>query len=232
MRVVVTSPFAAEAFAKILRDVEVVPAPVLRLEPVDVEPDAVKTAVAESDVVIFVSGRSAYRLRELGVVLNLAGKAVGTAEGGKGAVMIRNAFGVEPQLVANTSEELADLVKRCGVAALFHHGERAEALARRLHSTCARVHEFYTYRSEPDEEVLRSLPRGDVYVFFSATAAELVASRRPDVLKNALAVAAGPAVAAALERYGVRPLSPPGGRIAEVALYVRGLLEELSHGLR
>ncbi|MEM1596918.1 MAG: uroporphyrinogen-III synthase [Pyrobaculum sp.] len=222
-RVVVASPWAGEAFKKALRDVEVVAAAVLRIEPVDVDVAAVERAVAEADLVVFMSGRAAYRLRELGARLDLRGKTVATAEGGKGAVMVKNAFGVEPQLVADSGEELARSASRCKKAVVFHHGERAAEVVKRLEELCT-VEEFYTYRAAPDEAVIASLPEADVYVFFSALAAEAVAQRRRHLLEKAVVVAAGPAVAAALERHGIKPATSPGGRIHEVIAFVRGLL--------
>lgn len=231
MRVVVTSPFAGEAFTRVLKGVEVAVAPVLKLMPVKVEGEAVTSAVSNSDLVVFVSGRAAYRLREEGIRLDLAGKIVATAEGRKGAVMVKNAFGVEPQLVADSAEELARLIESCRVATVFHHGERAEELMKRLSSLCSRAYEFFTYRAVPDDEALRALPPGEVYVFFSALAAELVAARRRDVLERAVIIAAGPAVKAALEKHGLNAAVPPSGRIGEVALFVKRLVEELGNSL-
>lgn len=226
VKIVVTSGWAGEAFRKALRGAEVYAVPVLRLIPVEVDVKAVEEAVAQSDLVIFVSGRAAYRLKELGARLELTGKVVATAEGAKGAVMVKNAYGVEPQLVYDTSEDLAKALPGCRRGVVFHHGERAAELVEALKAKCP-VAEFYTYRAVPDEDAINSIPPADVYVFFSALAAEAVGERRPELIKGALAVAAGPAVERVLLRYGAVVRRPPRGRIGDVVEYVKRLLEEL-----
>ncbi|MFN7106314.1 MAG: uroporphyrinogen-III synthase [Pyrobaculum sp.] len=214
--IVVTSERAGEAFRRVFR--EVVVAPLLELRPEPIDKRAVARAVEESDLVIFVSGRSAYRLREEGVWLDLINKRVATAEGGKGAVMIQNVFGVKPQLVYDSAEELAAAVDSCTAATVFHHGERAVALVEKL--PC-RLYEFFTYRAVPRRDVLDSLPPAGIYVFFSGLAAATVAQVRPDVLKNAVVVAAGSAVAKALERYNIKAYVSPGGRIIDVIRFIQ-----------
>ncbi|MFN3803884.1 MAG: uroporphyrinogen-III synthase [Pyrobaculum sp.] len=207
--IVVTSEKAGGAFRRVFR--EVVVAPVLELQPEPIDRLAVAKAVEESDLAVFGSGCSAYRLREEGVWLDLRNKRVATAEGDKGAVMIQNVFGVKPQLVYHSAEELAAAVSSCVAATVFHHGERAEALV----ESC-RVYEFFTYRAVPRRDVLTSLPPGGIYVFFSGLAAAAVAEVKLDVLKNAVVVAAGPAVA--LEKYGIKAHVSPGGRIIDVII--------------
>lgn len=211
--IVVTSASAVEAFRRMFRDV--VAAPVVDLAPLDIDVEAVERAVGASDLVIFVSGRSAYRLREVGVRLVLDGKVVATAEGDKGAVMVENAFGVKPQLVFQSVEDLAEAVSKCKSAVVFHHGESAEALVDKLRQLC-RVYQFYTYRAVPRWDVVNALPAGGIYVFFSGVAAEIVAREKREVLEKSIVVAAGPAVARALHKYGINALTPPRGRIIDV----------------
>lgn len=223
MRVVVASGRAAEAIRAVLKCAEVVAAPVFDYVKTAVDPAAVAEAVAKCDLVVFSSGSAAYRLKEEGVALDLRGKVVATAEGRRGAAMVKNAFGVEPQLVYDSAEELAAALAGCRAAALFHHGEPAEALAARLREICAELYEFYTYRAVPRD--LSDYPRGDVYVFFNAASAEALARSRPDLLRDAVVVAAGPATAKALAKYGVKTHVSPGGRIGEVAKYLKDLVK-------
>ncbi|WP_258871806.1 hypothetical protein [Pyrobaculum aerophilum] len=51
------------------------------------------------------------------------------------------------------------------------------------------------------------------------------------MLERAVIIAAGPAVKAALEKHGLNAAVPPGGRIGEVALFVKRLVEELGNSL-
>ena len=219
MRIIVASSHAAEAIKTIVKCAEVVAAPVYDYVKEPVDRAAVAAAVESSDLVIFSSGAAAYRLREEGVSLSLSGKVVATAEGRRGAAMVKNTFGVEPQLVYNTAEDLAAALTKCGTAVLFHHGEPAEALATRLRELCRDVYEFYTYRAVPRD--LSNYPRGDVYVFFNASSAEALAIYRPDLLKDALVVAAGPAIVKTLAKYNIAARQAPSGRIGDVAQYLK-----------
>ncbi len=243
MRVVVTSPRAIKAFEAALGRLgaEVLGVPLVSTRPVPMDVAGFLDAARKSDVAVFVSGMAAYRLAEEARAAGLAvevgealrGLKIYTVEGDKGAVMVRNALGVEAAHV-DSSRELPRLVDGpCRGAVVVHHGERAVEVVETLVDRCGHVYEFSAYIAEraPDH-VARLLvdPGGDIYVFFSALAVRYafegpIGEALRERMRSAVAVAAGPAVAEALREWGVEPIVARDGRIGPVIELVRGLLE-------
>jgi uroporphyrinogen-III synthase len=238
MRIAVTSPGAVPVFKAVARDAEVVEAPVVQLveNPLDVA--AVAEALERCDAVVFATGRAAYRLAEEAKRVGLYEKIrslvvrmkVATVEGEKGAVMVQNAFGVRPVVVASTVEEFQ--LEGCRCAVVFHYGARDEELLARVR---CRYLEFFPYRALPTgvEMVERAL-LADLVVFTSALAvqyfAEIGGPRAVEELKRRLVVAGGPGVSRALAGLGVPHITAPSGRLGPLAQYVAKLAAERGGG--
>jgi len=229
----VTSPRAVELFVRVLGQERVVAAPVVRFVPRPISAEEVAKALAGATHVVFVSGAAAYRLAEVlpGAGALLAGRAVATAEGAKGAVMVKNKFGVEAY-PGQTWEEVATWARGCGAAVVFHHGEFHRELAEALEALCRSVAHFQLYDAVPEDlDKMRLLvePGGDVYVFFSGVAVEYAVENPyglpvAERLRHAVNVAAGPAVAKALAKYGIEAVVPPSGRLGDVVKFVASLI--------
>ncbi|CCC81069.1 uroporphyrinogen-III synthase HemD [Thermoproteus tenax Kra 1] len=232
--VAVTAPRAVEAFRALAAryGVEVIEAPMVTIEPAPIDPYAVISALRESDLALFATGSAAYRIAQVLKEAGLLGEAsrllanltVATIEGEKGAIMIKNAFGTAPKVVASSAEELQPLA--CRRAAVFHYGWRDPDL---LSKVKCEAFEFqpYTARPPPRETVDRALG-ADAVVFASALAvrffAEVGGEDAVELLKGKIVVAAGPAVSRALRELGVPHLTAPRGRIGPLAQYVVSLL--------
>ncbi|ACB39239.1 uroporphyrinogen-III synthase [Pyrobaculum neutrophilum] len=236
MRLAVTSPRALEAFRALAAraGVEVVEAPMAVLKPAPLDAEAVVRALEEADLVVFASGHAAYRAAEaLGPLRDAASRllakaVVATAEGRKGAVMVKNAFGVEPQVVSDTVEGLS--LPGCRRAAVFHYGWRDPELLAKVACPAA---EFQPYVAEPPpREAVERVLSADAVVFTSALAvryfAEVGGAEAVERLKGLIVVAAGPGVSKALAELGVPHKTAPQGRIGPLAEYAISLL--LSRG--
>jgi uroporphyrinogen-III synthase len=234
MRIAVTSPGAVPVFKAVARDAEVVEAPMVQLVESRLDAAAVVEALRLCDAVVFASGRSAYRAAEELKAAGLyevarglvAQMKVATVEGEKGAVMVQNAFGVRPAVVASMVEEFQ--LEGCRCAVVFHYGARDEELLARVR---CRYLEFFPYRALPTgvETVERALS-ADLVVFTSALAvqyfAEIGGPRAVEELKLRLVVAGGPGVSRALARLGVPHITAPSGRLGPLAQYVAKLAAE------
>ena len=237
MRIAVTSPAALPVFKAVAKGVEVVEAPVVHLVENPLDVSAVVKALEKCDAAVFATGRAAYRLAEdakrvglYEVVRALVSRLkVATVEGEKGAVMIQNAFGVRPAVVASTVEEFR--LESCRRAAVFHYGVRDEELLARV--TCEAV-EFFPYKALPGGlEAVEKALSSDVVVFTSALAvqyfAEAGGSEAVRKLAERLVVAGGPGVSKALTRLGVPHVMAPSGRLGPLAQYVMKLAAEKRH---
>jgi uroporphyrinogen-III synthase len=140
VRIAVTSPGAVPVFRAVARGVEVVEAPMVQLVESPLDVAAVAEALERCDAVVFASGRAAYRLAEEAKRAGLYEKIrslvarmkVATVEGEKGAVMVLNAFGVRPAVVASTVEEFRLEGCRCAVVFPLRGAGRGASGARRL----------------------------------------------------------------------------------------------------
>jgi uroporphyrinogen-III synthase len=240
MRIAVTSPGAVPVFRAVARDAEVVEAPVVQLveNPLDVA--AVAEALERCDAVVFATGRAAYRLAEEAKRVGLYEKIrslvvcmkVATVEGEKGAVMVQNAFGVRPAVVASTVEEFQ--LEDCRCAAVFHQGARDEELLARV--GCSYV-EFFPYRALPGGlDSVAKILSSDAAVFTSALAvryfAEVGGPQAVKELAKKLVVASGPGVSKALTQLGVPHITAPSGRLGPLAQYVMNLVKEKTSNRR
>ncbi|MDT7869552.1 MAG: uroporphyrinogen-III synthase [Thermoproteus sp.] len=238
MRIAVTSPGAIPVFKAVAKGMEVVEAPMVQLveNPLDVA--AVAEALERCDAVVFATGRAAYRLADeakgAGLYEKIRGLVarmkVATVEGEKGAVMVRNAFGVRPAVVASTVEELR--LEGCRCAAVFHYGTRDEELLARV--GCSYV-EFFPYRALPGgRESVAKILSSDAAVFTSALAvqyfAEVGGPQAVRELAKKLVVAGGPGVSRALAQLGVPHVVAPSGRLGPLAQYVVNLARERAEG--
>ena len=224
-------------FKAVAKGMEVVEAPMVQLveNPLDVA--AVAEALERCDAAVFATGRAAYRLADeakgAGLYEKIRGLVarmkVATVEGEKGAVMVRNAFGVRPAVVA-TVEELR--LEGCRCAAVFHYGTRDEELLARV--GCSYV-EFFLYLALPGgRESVAKILSSDAAVFTSALAvqyfAEVGGPQAVRELANKLVVAGGPGVSRALAQLGVPHVVAPSGRLGPLAQYVVNLARERAEG--
>ncbi|MFP3292062.1 MAG: uroporphyrinogen-III synthase [Thermoproteus sp.] len=238
MRIAVTSPGAIPVFKAVAKGMEVVEAPMVQLveNPLDVA--AVAEALERCDAAVFATGRAAYRLADeakgAGLYEKIRGLVarmkVATVEGEKGAVMVRNAFGVRPAVVASTVEELR--LEGCRCAAVFHYGTRDEELLARV--GCSYV-EFFPYQALPGgRESVAKILSSDAAVFTSALAvqyfAEVGGPQAVRELAKKLVVAGGPGVSRALAQLGVPHVVAPSGRLGPLAQYVVNLARERAEG--
>ncbi len=234
MRIAVTSPGAVPVFRAVARGVEVVEAPMVQLVEGPLDVAAVAEALDRCDAVVFASGRAAYRLAEEAKRAGLYEKIsslvarmrVAAVEGEKGAVMVLNAFGVRPAVVASTVEEFRLEGSRCAV--VFHYGARDEDLLARV--GCSYV-EFFPYRALPGgRDSVAKILSSDAAVFTSALAvryfAEVGGPEAVRELAEKLVVAGGPGVSRALTQLGVPHITAPSGRLGPLAQYVINLVKE------
>jgi len=239
VRIVVTSPKAAEAFAIALGriGVEVVKAPLVKFERANLEPQEIFDALRKSTHAVFATGESAYKLAEIlgdsAELRELLSKlVVATPEGRKGAVMIENKFGIKAQIVSTSSEELLKRIEECDGVVVFHYGEYDGEFVGAIGEKCGEVHNFSPYRALPEDiekYVLLLSPGGDVYVFFSSLSVKYAVENPYGLpirerLASSINVAAGPAVAKALAKYGLPRLMSPSGRIGDVINFVLSLM--------
>jgi Uroporphyrinogen-III synthase len=228
MRVAVTSPGAVAVFKAVAKGMEVVEAPVVQLVENFLDVAAVAEALERCDAVVFATGRAAYRLAEeakrAGLyekIRNLVARMKGaTVEGEKGAVMVQNAFGVRPAVMAAAVEELC--LEGCRCAVVFHYGVRDEELLARV--GCSYV-EFFPYRALPGgRDSVAKILSSDAAVFTSALAvryfAEVGGPQAVKELAKKLVVAGGPGVSRALAQLGVPHMMAPSGRLGPLAQYV------------
>lgn len=231
MRIAVTSPGAVPVFKAVARGVEVVEAPVVQLVENRVDVAAVVEALGLCDAVVFATGRAAYRVAEelkaAGVYERarelVARMRLATVEGEKGAVMVQNAFGVRPAVVASTVEEFR--LEGCRCAVVFHYGARDEELLARV--GCKHL-EFFPYKALPSGvDVIERALSADLVVFTSALAvryfAEVGGPRAVEELRRRLVVAGGPGVSKALAKLDIPHITAPSGRLGPLAQYVMKL---------
>jgi len=218
----------------VARGVEVVEAPMVQLVENPLDAAAVAMALERCDAVVFATGRAAYRVaeeaRRAGLYEKIrslvASMKVATVEGEKGAVIVLNAFGVRPAVVASTVEEFQ--LEGCRCAVVFHYGTRDEELLARV--GCSYV-EFFPYRALPGGwDSVAKILSSDAAVFTSALAvryfAEVGGPQAVKELAKKLVVAGGPGVSRALKQLGVAHMVAPSGRLGPLAQYVMNLVKE------
>lgn len=235
VKIAATNPAVARALRLALRgsSAEVYEVPVLKIQGLPIDVHEALEALERADVAVFASGRSAYAVRGAAEAAGqaerarraLAGKRVITLEGRKGAVMVKNAFGVDAEALEPGA--LSERVTACASAALFHYGERDAGIAGQLAARCGEVREFQPYQALPDPSAVERLSAlfPDVAIFTSALAARHAASTPSslEALRRARVVAAGEAIAAELCKYGIA-VEVTGGRIPDIVRYVASLI--------